>query len=120
MKLLYIFIIIVFSRFVQAGDKHTSCKHHIMISGLAEQSYTNPAGYLAIRSGPGGKYKLLKKVVKGDYVKGCLVKGNWVKIIYGCAESGDLDENTSRNFKCKWGWTYKKYLSPIDGWDMNR
>ncbi len=99
-----------------AIDKHKNCKHHIMISGLAEQSYTNPNGYLAIRSGPGGKYKLLEKVVNGSNVKGCAVKGNWIKIIYGCAESGSDTDDTS--IKCKWGWAYKKYLLPMDNWNM--
>ncbi len=111
-----IFLVLILGTYVYAIDKHKNCKHHIMINGLAEQSYTNPNGYLAIRSGPGGKYKLLEKVVNGNYVKGCAVKGNWVKIIYGCVESGDNDDDTSR--KCKWGWAYKKYLSPIDNWNM--
>jgi len=115
-KRIFVFSMIYFSTQAYAIDKHPSCKHHIMINGLGEQSRTNPDGYLAIRSGPSSKYKLLEKLVNGDYVKGCSVKGNWVKVIYGCVESGENVDDTS--IKCKWGWAYKKYLAPVDNWDM--
>jgi len=97
--------------------KYKKCIHPMMVNGLSTQSYTNPKGYLAIRSGAGGKFRLLEKVINGDYVEGCYSEGNWVKIMYGCAESGDLDDNAK---ECKWGWVYKKYLLSIDGWDMRK
>jgi hypothetical protein len=66
--------------------------------------------------GRGGEYKVIEKFYNGAYVKGCSVQGNWVKIIFECAESGSGTEDYS--IPCKVGWAYKKYLSSIDGWEM--
>jgi hypothetical protein len=112
-----IFLILMLGTHIYAIDKHKNCNQHIIVSGLASPSLTDPDGYLSIRSGPGGKYKLLKKVVNGSRVKGCGVKGNWVKIIYDCVESGGEDDTLK---KCKNGWAYKKYLSEIDNWNKQK
>lgn len=113
-----LFLLISLSQ-LNAVDKYPECKHHIMINGLKDPSTINkndPETYLSVRSGSGANYKIIEKLINGDYVKGCKVKGNWVKIIYACSESGGLMEDES--IPCRYGWVYKKYLSPIDDWNM--
>ena len=84
-------------------------------------------GFVAIRSGPGSKYSIKKKVYKnGTGVNWCESVGNWVGIVYRNTEHGDFADECG--FKkdtyqkphiykgnCPTGWVYKKYIEIVGG-----
>lgn len=89
------------------------CDRTLIIRGINKHE----DGFVAIRSGPGSKYSIKKKVVGCEYV------GNWIGIIYvdmdmglgsyqkkcGLVSDYSLKQHPYKG-PCKTGWVYKKYV----------
>ncbi len=128
-------VIVIFSLFVglvyaengrpvmvgEVGDN--SPNHGYICGGLAEIIGINKHGdgFVAIRSGPGSKYKIKKKVVRnGTEIIACDYVGKWIGILYknDLSSSGDCDTSSKSIQKrypykgpCQIGWVYKKYVN---------
>jgi len=61
----------------------------------------NGDGFLAVRSGPGTKYRKLDEIRNGDIVSTCDSRGSWVAIVYSPSK--------------KKGWVIGKFLKDIAG-----
>lgn len=96
------------------------CEEALMIRGIDKHG----DGFVVIRSGPGSKYSIKKKVVRnGKEVVGCEHVGNWIGIIYTDTDMGlgsyqkkcglvsdySLKQHPYKG-PCKTGWIYKKYV----------
>jgi len=76
-------------------------------------------GFVAARSGPGTKYKMIDKFYRnGEMVIMCDWKGKWVGIVYG-EDCGDANDNIAKRKpyegSCKSGWIFEKYIRMIAG-----
>lgn len=77
--------------------------------------------FLAVRSGPGTKNKMIDKIFTDREVILCDRKGNWLGIIYfdnpdiDCGVSSPIAKRGPYRGSCKSGWVYKKYVSLIAG-----
>jgi len=79
-------------------------------------------GFLAVRSGPKTKYRLMDKLHNGDKVYLCDTKGHWEGIIYGdkrCLAGRDAPYSTIPKRKkyqgqCSSGWAYNKWFMIFD------
>lgn len=86
-----------------------------MIRGISRHG----DGFLAVRSGPGAKYKMIDKFYRnGVKVTMCDGKGKWVGIVYGkdCGEAYDnIAKRKPYEGSCKSGWIFNKYIKLIAG-----
>ena len=75
----------------------------------------NGDGFIAIRSGPGGKYKMIDKFYRnGEKVIISDSKGKWKGVVYGSGNCGiDLSKKKGQSYQgaCKTGWVYGKYVT---------
>ena len=79
-------------------------------------------GFVAVRSGPGSKYRMKDKLTKnGKYLAICEYVGNWIAVIYTdtpletyqdkCGLVSDMSlRRHEYKGSCKTGWVYKKYI----------
>ena len=69
-------------------------------------------GFLAVRKGPGSKYRMIDKLHNGDGVWFCDSRGKWVGVIYGknCNVSSPIVQRKPYNGSCKSGWAFEKWL----------
>ena len=131
-------IIIIFSLFVgfvyaengrpvmvgevrEVGDEPIN--HGYICGGIGEIIGINKHGdgFVAIRSGPGSKYKIKKKVVRnGTVVIACDSSAGWLGILYknDLSSAGDCDTENKPIQKrypykgpCQIGWVYAKYFN---------
>ncbi len=75
-------------------------------------------GFLAVRSGPGTKYKMIDKFYRnGKKVTMCDWKGRWVGIVYGrnCGVGTPISRRKPYEGSCKSGWIFEKYIRMIAG-----
>ena len=74
----------------------------------------NGDGFIAIRSGPGAKYKMIDKLYRnGKKVIIADKKGKWKGLVYGNGNCGtDLSKKKGKAYEgfCKTGWVYGKYV----------
>ncbi len=78
----------------------------------------NGDGFLAVRSGPGSKYKMIDKLYRnGERVTMCDDKGKWVGIVYGrnCGVGTPIPKRKPYEGSCKSGWIFEKYIRMIAG-----
>jgi uncharacterized protein YgiM (DUF1202 family) len=79
-------------------------------------------GFLAVRSGPSTRYRMLDKLHNGDMVFTCDSKGKWIGIVYGkdtCKHKGvrlssPYPKREKYQGSCNSGWVYNKWLFIID------
>ncbi len=76
-------------------------------------------GFLAVRSGPGSKYKIIDKFYRnGEEVIMCDSKGKWIGIVYG-ENCGEVYDNIAKQKPyegtCRSGWVFEKYIRFIAG-----
>jgi hypothetical protein len=70
-------------------------------------------GFLAVRSGPGTKYKTIDKFYRnGERVIICDRKGEWIGIVYGknCGTESPIPQRKPYDGSCKSGWAFEKYV----------
>ena len=74
-------------------------------------------GYVAVRSGPGTKYKIIDKIYRnGMHVAMCDTNGKWEGVVYGngkCGTGSPVPKPQPYKGKCKSGWIYKQYVKLI-------
>ncbi|MEA3419413.1 MAG: integron, partial [Campylobacterota bacterium] len=78
----------------------------------------NGDGFIAVRSGSGGKYKMIDKLYRnGEYIIMCDSKGKWTGIVYGenCGVGTPISRRQPYKGSCKSGWVYEKYIRLIAG-----
>lgn len=80
------------------GDGQAAVCATSTVSGLDP----NGDNFLAVRSGPGTKYRKLDELHTGDVVFTCDGKGSWVGIFYP-----DMNGRS--------GWVHGSYLTPLAG-----
>ena len=88
-------------------------------TGVIQGISSRGDGFLAVRSGPGTKYKMIDKFYRNrKKVSMCDDKGKWVGIIYGkdCGEAYDnIAKRKPYEGSCKSGWIFEKYIKLIAG-----
>ena len=71
-------------------------------------------GFIAIRNGPGSKFKIKDKIYyNSTQVTLCDFHGKWIGIVYGdtdCGTSSPIPKRQPYKGKCKVGWIYEKYV----------
>jgi len=96
--------------------EYENCISSAHIAGIDK----NADGFIAVRSGPSTKYKIIDKIKKnGLVVNICEKKGNWYPIIYTSSKNYkymnckiiNSDKKIEYKGPCNSGWIYKKYLT---------
>lgn len=83
-----------------------------IVAGLSSQG----DNFLAVRSGPGSKNKMIDKITTDREVILCDSKGNWLGIVYfdnagvDCGVSSPITKRGPYSGSCKSGWVFKKYV----------
>ncbi|EDQ34256.1 hypothetical protein HPDFL43_14702 [Hoeflea phototrophica DFL-43] len=74
-------------------------------------------GFLAVRSGPGSKYKKLDEVHNDDELWLFEEKGNWVGVMYDAPDMScsRIKQDREVNHKGKKGWVHKNWVEFIAG-----
>ena len=76
-------------------------------------------GFVAVRSGPGTKYKIIDKIYRnGTPVVMCDAYGKWEGIIYGkgdCGTGTPIAHEQPYSGSCNVGWVYGKYVQLVAG-----
>jgi len=80
----------------------------------------NPNGdnFLAVRSGPGSKNKMLDKVFTGQSLYVCDEKGGWYGVVYGrgdCGVSSPIDMREPYSGPCRSGWVSARFVEIVAG-----
>lgn len=93
------------------GMDYDACSSYGTTQGL------NPSGdnFLAVRSGPGTKYRMSDKLGPGDEFWICSERGGWVGIVYGRNDCGVGSPARSGPYRgpCSSGWVHGRYVSVI-------
>jgi hypothetical protein len=97
---------------IEKNDETDVCSNGV-ISGL------NPHGdaFLAIRSGPGVKYRELTRLYNGDQVYMCGLRGDWVGIVWarpwgsGCKVMEPWPKTQPYTGPCNSGWVHRRYVT---------
>lgn len=77
--------------------------------------------FLAVRSGPGAKYKMIDKLHAGQMFFDCDAQGKWIGIVYSrkpnaaCGVSSPVRKRQAYRGPCRSGWIFKKYTKLIAG-----
>jgi hypothetical protein len=87
--------------------------------GLGEVTGLNPAGdnFLAVRTGPGSKYKMIDKLHTGDRVWMFDYKGEWIGVVYGSdsIECSPIRKDRPYAGPGRKGWVHKKFVRLLAG-----
>ena len=87
--------------------------------GVGKVTGLNPKGdnFLAVRAGPGAKFKLLDKIHTDDLVWMFQDKGDWIGIVYGSDDISCSPVKADKPYDGpgKQGWVFKKYITLIAG-----
>ncbi|MEM7693144.1 MAG: integron [Pseudomonadota bacterium] len=88
-------------------------------AGYGTPQGLNPRGdnFLAVRSGPGTKYRMVDKLLTGDGFWVCSQQGAWLGIVYGaedCGVGAPLRVGPYRG-PCQMGWVHGRFVSIIAG-----
>ncbi|MGI9480371.1 MAG: integron [Hyphomicrobiaceae bacterium] len=83
----------------------------------------NPKGdnFLAVRSGPGSRYKMRDKLREGQMYFDCDAHGKWIGIVYSrnpnatCGVTSPIAKRQAYRGPCKSGWIFRKYTKLIAG-----
>jgi len=81
----------------KGGDGQAAWCASSTVSGLDP----NGDGFLAVRSGPGTKFRKIGEVYNGDVVLTCDARGPWVAIVYGRSKAK--------------GWVHGRWLKDLAG-----
>jgi hypothetical protein len=92
-----------------SGGQMASCSSS-SVSGLDE----NGDGFLAVRSGPGSRYRKIAELHNGDMVYVFDARGEWVGITYGTSDATCASIKTHR-IRGKAGWVHSKLLEDVAG-----
>jgi len=77
--------------------------------------------FLAVRAGPGSKYKTIDKISGGQSYSDCDRHGKWVGIVYSndpqvdCGVGTPIATRQPYSGPCKSGWVFRKYTKLIAG-----
>lgn len=93
---------------------------------LGEVVGLNPKGdnFLAVRRGPGTKYKKIDEIHTGDEIFVCDEKGDWYGVVYpdlnededmDCEVSSPIEERDEYSGDCISGWVHSRYVEIIAG-----
>ncbi len=91
--------------------------------GVGVVAGLNPNGdnFLAVRSGPGSRYKMLDKIREGQMYFDCDEQGKWVGVVYSrdpnatCGVTSPIGKKQAYRGPCKSGWVFRKYTKLIAG-----
>ena len=82
-------------------------------------------GRLAVRSGPGTRFRVLDRLPRGQHVYSCAVDpagSDWVGVVYApgkdspdCGVSTPVAPRRTYDGPCKSGWVHTRWLSVIAG-----
>jgi len=77
----------------------------------------NGDGFVAVRSGPGTRYKIIDKIYSnGTRVHMCSSTGKWEGVVYGkgdCGTGSPLPAPQAYKGRCKSGWIFHRYVHLI-------
>jgi hypothetical protein len=93
-----------------------ACGSNGVVTGLDP----NGDGFLAVKSGPGGRYQRIDKLFNGEQVYLCAEVGDWLGIVYS-KERQDCNVMTSwpkslpYTGPCRSGWVHKHWVEGFAG-----
>lgn len=78
---------------------------------------TDGDGFLAVRTGPGSKYRKIDELHNGDQVWMFDTRGKWVGIVYGAGEVSCSPVKVKRTVphRGKKGWVHRNWVRVIAG-----
>lgn len=88
--------------------------------GGAEVRGLNPNGdgFLAVRAGPGSKYRRIAKLYEGDAVAWCDEKGKWWGVVWGgrdCLKAYERNGKRAYRGPCRSGWAHSNWINFVAG-----
>lgn len=91
--------------------------------GVGKVVGLNPAGdnFLAVRSGPGSRFRMIDKLHTDQLYFDCDSQGDWVGIVYSrnpnadCGVGTPIPRRQAYRGPCKSGWVFRKYTKLIAG-----
>lgn len=80
----------------------------------------NGDGFLAVKAGPGLRYRRIDKLFNGEKVYICVEAGNWYGIIYtkirrDCNVMTPWPRSLPYTGPCRSGWVHKRWVEVIAG-----
>jgi hypothetical protein len=102
---------------IGGNDEYDACGGTGMIVGLDPRG----DGFLAVKSGPGLRYKRVDKLFNGEKVYLCSEKDVWLGVVYSKSKEDDCNVMTSWPKKlpytgpCRSGWVHKDYVEITSG-----
>jgi hypothetical protein len=88
---------------------------------VGEVAGLDPQGdnFLALRAGPGGSYKMLKKLGPGTRLILCDARGGWLGVVVdngsGCGTTSPIAKRQPYRGPCRSGWVFKRYVREVAG-----
>ena len=89
--------------------------------GVVQKLDPKRDNFLAMRAGPGAKFKILAKLKSGQKVAMCDSKSGWLGIVVFptendlCGTNTSLDKPAAYSGPCQSGWVSKKYILQVSG-----
>lgn len=74
-------------------------------------------GFLAVRSGPSGKFSKIDELHNGDRVWVFETRGKWLGVVYGVASlsCSPISQDRLLSHKGKHGWIHKNWIGALAG-----
>ena len=90
------------------------------MTGVARGLDPRGDGFLAVKAGPGLRYKRIDRLYNGDQVYICGISGRWFAIVYtrdrtDCNVSTPWARSMAYTGPCRSGWAHKRWIKPIAG-----
>jgi len=94
---------------IEAGDLDP-CSNGVVV-GLDPRG----DGFLAVKSGPGLRYRRIDKLYNGEKIYVCGRRGDWLAIVYsrhnsGCGVTSPWVRTLPYTGPCAVGWTHRRWI----------
>lgn len=114
-----------------AGQVRAQSAVPVMVGGEADLDACGASGrvrglkadgdnFLAVRTGPGTRYRMVDKLRNGQNVSMCDEKGDWIGIVYSrkdqrCGVGTPIARRQPYRGPCRSGWVHKSFIELMAG-----
>jgi hypothetical protein len=101
---------------ITANEDYDACG----MMGVARGLDPRGDGFLAVKAGPGLRYRRIDRLYNGDQVYICATYGPWFAIVYkrnqiDCNVSTPWPRSMAYTGPCRSGWAHKRWIKPTAG-----
>ena len=99
---------------VGGAGQEDACATVVQVGGIV------PRGFLAVRDGPGTRFRTLDRLGRGRSLFVCEERGPWLGVVYGernadCAVSTPRRRRAAYAGSCRSGWVHRRYVGLLAG-----